>query len=242
MSDTAHKLWQRGMTLYWAQKKLAEPSVIESVKRQAKESAEKSERAKADGQRFSISQDRNSPEARELFFSGMKNMFESLSFTIAGDQPLRENIQEKLLRGHLVGYGFEPPRRVTNEPHAIPRETWNGKINWDKSEVSHEGLSFIAVRVINSHSLPPDQPKALVAPAPRQGRPSVQHLIDDTYQAMRNGGDVDFGTSKAAIYREVRSRVRADHPDNFKRDDAPTDKTLAKYLAKQIDEDRAKFG
>ena len=64
---------------------------------------------------------------------------------------LRETLQKNILKyiagGHLHGFGYELPRKLSDAPVAIPKTAWAGQCDWTEGKLSHKGLEFVDIRL-----------------------------------------------------------------------------------------------
>jgi hypothetical protein len=56
-------------------------------------------------------------------------------------------------KDQYIALGYSVPRSPENSPVQIPKDAFSGVINWEKSEVRGNGLSFVLVRLISFECL-----------------------------------------------------------------------------------------
>lgn len=138
-----------------------------------------------------------------------------------------------LLKGNLIAYGFEPPRRVESQPHQISAECWSGSIRWQKSTLSAQGLVFEEIRVVSrsvqERVLTKDQME--YEPTKPQGRPTVGPAIEAAFLALNKAGEIDATASQSSHYPRVRSWLAANFPDLKTPPSKISEKTLYRYFS-----------
>lgn len=142
-------------------------------------------------------------------------------------------VGQHLRRGNLIGYGFEPPRKMDSQPFEIPRSCWSGRIVWFESKLSGQGLEFVEVRVIT----PKKREAVLHATSDifietrPPGRPGVGAAIEVAFHALLANGEIDSSASQSSHYPKLRSWLAINTPDLSTPADKISDKTLYKYFS-----------
>lgn len=127
-------------------------------------------------------------------------------------QDLRDHVLMRIANGVVWAVGYATPRRHTDAPVRIPPDVWSGKVDWDKGEVSGNGLHFVAVRV----ALPPKTPIDLISlpsESPKLGRPSLKNEILEAYLALEKGGIVDYSKPMVRLYQPIRDWLCVKYPN-----------------------------
>ena len=131
----------------------------------------------------------------------MSETQELLNERVDLEKRLEADVVMQLQTGALTGLAFEEPRKLNSAPVAIPRSAWLGRIDWRKSSLSHEGLSFVAVRIA--------EPEKINLPAPSpQGRPSRRPEIISAFQQLDAEGAIDRTQSLASHFAAIRLRAK----------------------------------
>jgi hypothetical protein len=164
---------------------------------------------------------------------------------VEADRALKENILQYVRHGDLVGFAFEAPRRLQSEAIPVPREAWAGLVQWDRSQLEHQGIRFVEVRLMPAHW--EEQLKKRwhdrFAPAPAaktRGPEGTARQIAEAYTALKEAGQIDFEASMQALYPRVRRWLMAHYPQAGFSDSKPHDETLRKTISPLFAGDRGK--
>ncbi|MEO3430536.1 hypothetical protein AAFN88_16880 [Pelagibius sp. CAU 1746] len=155
---------------------------------------------------------------------------------VEADRALKENLLQYLASGAVVGFGFEAPRRLQDSAIAIPNGAWSGFVGWSQSQLEHQGIRFLEVRVMPAHW--EEQLKRRwhdqFAPAPAvktRGPEGTARQIAEAYTALKEAGQIDFEASMQALYPRVRHWLMAHYPQAGFSDSKPHDETLRKTIS-----------
>jgi hypothetical protein len=140
---------------------------------------------------------------------------------------IEEKMQQELMRHiwhhRLFTYGYVLPRSIEDVPVRIPDDFWAGKVDWEKSAVEGNGLSFISVRIVHPNSEKQTRAQLLELPAPTATRgpvrASMQQVTYQAYSALRDARQIDFGSSMKAAAKPIRAYLvthTMDYRDNRK--------------------------
>lgn len=105
------------------------------------------------------------------------------------EQTARLNrLNDGLLAGKFIAFGFPEPKRIGDVPHIIPRDAWEpDEMNRNLVEVSmnnrleYDGLYFTDIRVVS--------PQSQIIKT--DGRPTLGPILTDISTEMKNAGDID---------------------------------------------------
>lgn len=131
-------------------------------------------------------------------------------------------------QGALLAYGYQAPRRLEDQPVAVPLALWRQVVRWNTNEIEGEGLKIIGVRLISLRtvqSLCNDSP-----PAQDRGRPTREPEILAAYDTLIRSGIVkpdDTVKTKAAA---IRAHVKSQHAGPDSRTDGLSDEAIRRAL------------
>lgn len=136
-------LWERATRLSRSIDRYLPSGYIEQV------IAEDNEARKTRVDKFVAKSDANNKFLQSREFVTLMDAF---SHTLVKPNLERSESQLFVLRelwnGNLIGWGFHPPRVITDKPFQIPTSSWGGNINWNQDTMSHDGMDFVALRVM----------------------------------------------------------------------------------------------
>lgn len=146
---------------------------------------------------------------------------------------LRANILRYIEQGHLHGFGYELPRKLENEPVAIPKEAWAGKCNWDKGSLSYRGLEFVDVRLTTNRIRNEILARGSVDTTPPNavGRPSVKAEILAAIHALHEAGEIDPTKSQKSHFPKALRWLELNRPDMYPAPKTISYETFRKYFA-----------
>ncbi|SFS22256.1 hypothetical protein [Yoonia litorea] len=153
---------------------------------------------------------------------GFKKLLMNVSSITSEKAKARENlrtyVRQRLRQGELIGYGFEPPRRMDSQPFEIPRNCWHGRIDWVAATLNGEGLEFIEVRLIAS--LKREQLIATLSQLDLQqaktvGRPKIGPHIEAAFKSLHQANKIDVSASAKSHFPMVQLQLRKMYPDIY---------------------------
>ena len=158
-----------------------------------------------------------------------KEGFEALIGSMQSAQPLlsersniidemRAPIEKHLLLGNLIGFGFEPPRKMESQPFEIPRNCWKGWIDWAGSKVRGEGLEFVEVRLITAQKkarLGAPQSAADTIETRQVGRPGIGPHVAEAFKILNEAGKIETSASAKSHFPLVRRLLSQTYPDVY---------------------------
>ena len=136
--------------------------------------------------------------------------FQSVAVSTFPSDVVREmqlQLLDKLRERKLILIGYEPPRRVDDEPIEVPNEVIQSPflIDWISSEISGSGLTFVAVRVVPANVIPE---LGRIEPRKRLGRRSRKAEIIGTHSRLCAEGKIDrddlLETVASLIYEDLK--------------------------------------
>lgn len=165
------------------------------------------------------------------------------------------DVQDKLVSGELVGWGFREGAPAHESPILIPSHLFprggndTATIDWDVSALRSAGFSFVRIRVTKPARIrrqrrkmePPPAPRASSAPAPveltpvkEKGRPRVDGPLRAVVRSLFDAGQLKDKSRKEQI-EVIRSAARIAHPTLFLRETQPSrDKIFAALRAEGL--------
>lgn len=146
---------------------------------------------------------------------------------------LQKNILSYIAKGHLHGFGFELPRSMADMPVAIPKSAWTGRLDWDNSALSYQGIELCAVRLTTNRIRNEILGRGNVdkTPVRPQGRPTVRHAIEAAFYALNEAGKIDPTASQMSHYPLVKGWLELNQPDLPVPPAHMSDKTINKYFS-----------
>ncbi|ATG44238.1 hypothetical protein PhaeoP18_02294 [Phaeobacter piscinae] len=220
-------LWQRGVRLNQAPYSFAPKADKEEHQRLHKVSAIDAMAASVDNLK---AEGRYGPSALQEILEGPQKI---LSARAEWDDRMRKFIVYHLKQGNLFGYGFEPPRRMDSQPVEIPASYWNGRIQWDKADLSSQGLKLIEIRVVSRQlrdTVLNVSNEDRTAP-PAAGRPTVGPAIKAAFTALQEAGEIDVDASQQSHYPKVRAWLKQNFPNLSVPAEEISDKTIQKHFS-----------
>ncbi len=156
-----------------------------------------------------------------------------LSSRAALERRLKSALLSYIEQGHLHGFGFELPRRVSSAPVAIPKTAWAGQCDWSSGTLSFRGLAFVDIRLTTSRLRNEilergHVDKTSTNPA---GRPGVGAAIVDAFHALHKSGEIDPSASQASHYPKVRAWLELNKPNLSVPPASISDKTLYRHFS-----------
>ena len=141
---------------------------------------------------------------------------------------LRRGLERQLLANikarNLVALGFALPREPSDEPVIVPHDVWGGKINWQQSSVTGNGLEFAAVRISAERS---EQTSTILGRRP--GRPSRRDHAIKAFRVLDAEGKIDRNASLSVHFEMIRERAN----ELFPGEDDPK-RGLGKHVLYQV--------
>lgn len=151
---------------------------------------------------------------------------------------MREFVVSWLLRGDLIAYAFEKPRRITSAPTSLPPHLWQGRIDWFDSSLSSQGLNLIEIRVLSNKMIETVKASSMHETIkqekpvqPTKGRPTIQPQITAAYQAVSTTGTLDNSMSLKTVAEHVRLRLALDCPELQVTEDRPSYETIRRVIS-----------
>ncbi|KUJ85179.1 hypothetical protein AVO45_16870 [Ruegeria marisrubri] len=155
---------------------------------------------------------------------------------------LRETLQKNILKyiagGHLHGFGYELPRKVSSAPVAIPKAAWAGRCDWTGGALSYRGLEFVDIRLTTNRIRNEILERGNVDTTPTRapGRPSVKRDIEAAFHGLHEAGEIDPEASQMSHYPKVKRWLELHRPDLEVPPAYISDKTIQKYFAPLFNE------
>lgn len=129
---------------------------------------------------------------------------------------LQSIVRHWLLRGALVAYGYEKPRRIADLPQVIPTDVWKGTIDWTASGVRGAGIDALEVRVLHPTWIDALRQRTVaqfaatsLAKPNSKGRPSLKQEIIECYRELERGGHIDLNAPMKRCYPAIRRALAA---------------------------------
>ncbi|WP_217359979.1 hypothetical protein [Ruegeria arenilitoris] len=128
---------------------------------------------------------------------------------------LQTNILKYIAGGHLHGFGYELPRKLSDAPVAIPKAAWAGRCDWTRGELSYRGLEFVDIRLTTNRIRNEVLERGHVDTRPTrpQGRPSVAPEIKKAFFALHEAGKIDPKASLKSHYSDIRRWLELNCPN-----------------------------
>jgi len=129
---------------------------------------------------------------------------------------LQKNILGYVAKGYLHGFGYELPRSTAALPVAIPKSAWSGRLDWDNSALSYQGIELCAVRLTTNRIRNEILDRGHVPPAPStkaRGRPSIGPDIEAAFHALNRAGEIDPSKSAKSHFVKIRKWLELNRPN-----------------------------
>jgi hypothetical protein len=171
-----------------------------------------------------------------------KMIFEEPQKILAERSLLKTKLQKNILGyvagGHLHGFGYEMPRRLSDAPAAIPKAAWAGHCDWNEGRLSYRGLEFVDVRLTTNRIRNEVLERGTVDTTPIRpnGRPSVAPAVKAAFHALNTAGEIDPEAPQMSHYPKVRRWLELNHPDLPVPPAHMSDKTIHKYFSNLFNE------
>lgn len=231
-NELNEKLWNAGVYLHQADLSFSPQSLRNEWEELKKRSALEAAKAKME-----------ELVGREMDFQ--KSIAEVLSAANEVSKP-KENLRKKmrelvvswLLRGDLVGFGFEKPRRMDALPHQLYPELWHGRIDWFDSSLESQGLNLVQIRVLSKGMI--EKVRASSAPEtarleepvqPAKGRPTIQPQITAAFHRVMAGKNLDRAMSLKTVAEHVRLQLAQDNPELQVTEEKPSYETIRRVIS-----------
>jgi hypothetical protein len=151
---------------------------------------------------------------------------------------MRAFVLHHLITGSLIAYGFEPPRRMDSMPFHIPAAYWRGRIQWEDSKLTAQGLEFEQIRLITLKAR--DQVLGVDANfqsvTKKAGRPGYRDQIIRAFETLNAIGKIDTQSSLQAHYKKVRDWIELNVPEGERPTNPLSDNTLQRHLSPLFNE------
>jgi len=163
--------------------------------------------------------------------------FESPQKILSARASLQTTLQNNILRyiadGHLHGFGYELPRKLSGAPVAIPKGAWAGRCDWSAERLSFRGLEFVDIRLTTNRIRNEILERGTVDATPTRpaGRPSVGPAIEKAFHALNKAGEIDSELSQMSHYPKVRKWLELNYPDLPVPPAHMSGKTIQKYFS-----------
>jgi hypothetical protein len=153
---------------------------------------------------------------------------------------IRDRVLKFLAERQLIGIGFALPRRPADTPAEIPSDVWAGKVDWENSAVSGNGLNFVSVRLVTSAMLSKTvrQIAPPVTPQGRVGRPSIKKFAIEAYDALKFAGAIDYSKPMTVCFDQVRRWLEKSYPDRAGFFVNAAEETLRQHVGPLFQQDR----
>lgn len=135
-------------------------------------------------------------------------------------------------------FGFQSPRRVTDQPHDLTKLAINGRIDWEKGVLAYQSMRFVdlaflyddEIDAIRNRDVRYDNPKA----PPKLGRPPIADKVEAVVQEMVEDGSLDMKRSRKSQYPFIRKRLELRYPDLGVNEEYPSGEAIRKAIAAVI--------
>ena len=150
------------------------------------------------------------------------------------EMQLKADIVRYVRAEKLLVYGFEAPRSMTANAVEIPTSAWSGRLDWSKSKITHQSLTFVEIRLIapswrdqllglNTQSGP--------LSAARAGRPSIATDVRKAFEELKRNGEIDILKSAKWHFRLIRDQMRRASPDEYPPERKLSDEGIRRYFS-----------
>ena len=152
-------------------------------------------------------------------FEKFNQVFEGSTAILTKRAALKSQLQKNILgyiaKGYLHGFGYELPRSMEDLPVVIPKSAWSGRLDWDNSALSYQGIELCAVRLTTNRIRNEVLERGSVdkTPVRPQGRPTVRHAIEAAFYALNQSGKVDPTASQMSHYPLIREWLELNQPN-----------------------------
>jgi len=146
---------------------------------------------------------------------------------------LQANILSYIANGHLHGFGFELPRKVSSAPVAIPKTAWAGKCDWSNGTLNYQGLQFVDVRLTRNRIRNEILERGNVDRTPPRaaGRPSLEADILAAVHGLHAAGEIDIENTQRSHLPKLRGWLELNRPNIYPPPNAISDETFRKHFS-----------
>lgn len=229
MTITNTQFWRRGFYLSKAYYKFAIPEARkrydDAMKISAWDAFEEATKRESTGDKAALDVFANSLQAATPILANRNQL----------RKDMQDFVRDHLIKGNLIAFGFEPPRKISDQPIRIPAYCWKGRIDWDDSALVAQGLRFEQIRIIvalwQEKIIQLDAPEAEAEDVKSPGRPSWEKHILSAFDALKEAGEINTDEYLTSHYGKVRAWLEINVKASERPPKLPHDNTLNKYLS-----------
>lgn len=174
------------------------------------------------------------------------NAFENsskASMELSEQRNLRQKLEQNLLgqaaKGTLLGFGYLIPRTVNDQPTEIPKDIWEGAIDWDQSTIRGSGLEFVSVRMVHCQWIDEIASELVSKGAVRSpGRRSRRHQIQEAIEALDKAGKISTFESMRSHFSLIVDWIHKRYPNDPDGDKGLGEKVLYSELSTFFNKDK----
>lgn len=120
---------------------------------------------------------------------------------------VRDNVLTYLRSQQFLGIGYEAPRKLEDTPKLLPSEFWDGLVNWDRSSLTFQCLSFVDVRIVVPVWID-KTPSECGSIERTRGRPSVASDLERCFQTLAAEQRFDLNGSMKSNFFIIRDWLK----------------------------------
>lgn len=155
-------------------------------------------------------------------------------------QKLEQNLLKQAAKGTLIGFGYSIPRSVNDQPTEIPKDIWQGSINWDQSTIRGSGLEFVSVRIVHSKWINEIASELVSKGAGRlPGRRSRRSQIQEAIKALDKAGKINTSESIRSHFPLIVDWIHERYPKDPDGDKGLGEKVLYEELSAFFNQDKS---
>ncbi|MGX9353981.1 hypothetical protein ACS3SW_02110 [Roseobacteraceae bacterium S113] len=191
---------------------------------------------------FTSSLQKADGEPSQKLMAATERMAEIATQRNAISNALKNQTLEWIRGRKLYALGFDTDRTLETLPVELPNSVWDGVLEWEKSRVAFQGLTFREVGLITSkmradilnvgNSLKSEK---------TVGRPSIAQDVQDAFATLVSEGKVDLQKTIKWHCHLVRSKLHETDPARFPVGTLKSDEGIRKHLSplfKALKEDK----
>jgi len=169
----------------------------------------------------------------------LSSAFSKPQSILAARSALKAKMQQAVLGyirdGHLFAYGFEPPRRMNDQPVPIPPHYWPGKPDWENSAITFQGIQLVEVKLTTQRiraKILNLEPVSEIGAEIGAGRPGFEGDILEAYRALLSAGKINPNASIKSQCPAIRNWLVENKPGQGYSAKKPGYGVIRKHLSK----------
>lgn len=144
---------------------------------------------------------------------------------------IRQNAQS----GILIATAYDHNRQLTSLPVFVPKDMWNGHVDWNSNTIKKGKLKAVEARLIPASLLaqPKKTPKAhdALPEAKKSGRPGFEDVIKSAIMNLHEAGKIDLTKSRSWHFALIKNELECPNYQLEKNPQDISNETIRKYFS-----------